>query len=281
MMCTSRMTKIVLSIAAMFIGAAAALAQDGMARGKVTVTNNPSLFLDTWQVMQDLKVAQELQAFLAPLRLPRDLNIDIVDCGAKEVPFVSGQPVKICNELIREIEETARKISPNDQDDQARLIIGAFIQTALHKTAYGVLDVLQVPVWGREHDAADRLAALIMVQFGEDIERVTMSATLDLFKWSSNQKNSGKTWTGSAFADQASPEAQRYFNYLCIAVVADYPNFGGAIEKSIIPPGRAHTCLAEYRQIVDAFNLRIMPYVDADALVKVRATQWLGWVPEK
>ena len=177
-MCTSRMTKIVLSIAAMFIGTAAALAQDGMARGKVTVTNNPSLFLDTWQVMQDLKVAQELQAFLAPLRLPRDLNIDIVDCGAKDVPFVSGQPVKICNELIREIEETAKKISPNDQDDQARLIVGAFIQTALHKTAYGVLDVLQVPVWGHEYDAADRLAALIMVQFGEDIERVSMSATL-------------------------------------------------------------------------------------------------------
>ena len=120
MMCTSRMAKIVLSIAAMFIGATAALAQDGMARGKVTVTNNPSLFLDTWQVMQDLKVAQELQAFLAPLRLPKDLNIDIVDCGAKDVPFVSGQPVKICNELIREIEETAKKISPNNQDDQAK-----------------------------------------------------------------------------------------------------------------------------------------------------------------
>ena len=35
------------------------------------------------------------------------------------------------------------------------------------------------------------------------------------------------------------------------------------------------------KQIRKAFNLRIMPYVDAELLIKARATPWLTWKPGK
>ena len=38
---------------------------------------------------------------------------------------------------------------------------------------------------------------------------------------------------------------------------------------------RAERCQKEFEQVRMAFNLRIMPHVDPDILVKVRAIQWL------
>jgi len=44
-------------------------------------------------------------------------------------------------------------------------------------------------------------------------------------------EKSEKTWTGSQFADVNSPEAQRYFNYLCMAYGGDPVNFAYLAEK--------------------------------------------------
>jgi hypothetical protein len=45
-------------------------------------------------------------------------------------------------------------------------------------------------------------------------------------------------------------------------------------KQPIIPKNRANRCNDEYTQVRSAFNLRIMPYVDPDLLIKLRATQW-------
>jgi hypothetical protein len=253
--------------------------------GKITVSYEPSVFLGLQTRLQQRQVLQELAQFLSPLRLPRNLEIRTQDCGAQHRPYVTGGPVAICYELINQIEQTAAKIAPQNQTEQQRVLMGSFIEIALHETAHAIFDILQVPIWGRAEDAADRLAALIMVEFGEDMERTAIIGTVELFEYSAN---TGKTWTGSDFADTGSPDAQRYYNYLCIGAAADPLNFGNWMDaewvdksKSIIPKDRADDCDHEYQQIRKAFNLRIMPYVDADAVTAVKATQWLNWVPGK
>jgi hypothetical protein len=263
-------------LTAPLIAAAPASAQSVPSTGNVTIEYGPSTFTGVAARLKKRKVLEELQAFLAALRLPKDLKITARDCGAQSLPYPPGGPVTICYDLINLIEQQAIKIYPQNNGSQAIIVIGATIQALLHETAHGILDVLQVPIWGREDDAADRLAALMMMQFGEDLEKITIYGTTTLFK---SLAASQKTWTGSDFADAASPDAQRYYNYLCIAAGADIALFGGALVDGTIPSFRAGACAYEYDQIKKAFDLRIMPYIDADALVKVRATQWLDWKP--
>jgi hypothetical protein len=254
-------------------------------KARITYQYEPSVFLGLQTRMQQRQVLQELAQFLSPLRLPRDLKLVTQDCGAQTRPYVTGGPVTICYELINQIEQAAAKIAPQDQAEQQRVLTGSVIEVALHETAHAIFDILQVPIWGREQDAADRLAALIMVEFGEDMERTAIIGAAELFEYSAK---TGKTWTGSDFADTGSPDAQRYYNYLCIGAAADTLNFGNWLDaewvdksKSIIPKDRADHCAREYEQIRAAFNLRIMPYVDADALTAVKATKWLNWAPGK
>jgi Putative metallopeptidase len=214
------------------------------------------------------RVLEQLRVFLAPLRLPRKLTVNVDECGTAML-----QPqgtVIICYEVIDQIEKIAAKADPVMRD---RVLIGAFVQAAFHETAHAVFDILQVPVWGRANDAADRLAAFIMVHFGEDVAMQTILGTAEFFRLS------GRTWTGSEFAEVNSPEAQRFFNYLCIAVGGAPQSFAFLVnpkekEEQLLPDRRAERCRGEFAQVRQAFNLRIMPHVDPDLLVKVRAIQW-------
>src|SRR5215471_21103671 len=158
------------------------------------------------------RVLEQLKVFLAPLRLPRKLTVNVDECGAPMREYQPQGPVVICYEVIDQIEKIAAKADANGRE---RVLVGAFIQAAFHETAHAVFDILQIPVWGRANDAADRLAAFIMVNFGEDVALQTILGTADFFRLSD------RTWTGSEFAEVNSPEAQRFFQYLCIA-------FGGA-----------------------------------------------------
>jgi len=216
------------------------------------------------------RVLEQLRVFLAPLRLPRKLTVNVDECGASMREYQPQGPVIICYEVIDQIEKVAAKADPVVRD---RVLIGAFVQAAFHETAHAVFDILQVPVWGRANDAADRLAAFIMVQFGEDVAMQTILGTATFFRLS------GRTWTGSEFAEVNSPEAQRFFNYLCIAIGGAPKTFDFLVnpkdkEEQLLPDRRAERCKAEFEQVRMAFNLRIMPHVDPDILVKVRAIQW-------
>ena len=217
------------------------------------------------------RVLEQLRVFLAPLRLPRKLTVNVEECGAPMREYKPQGPVIICYEVIDQIEKIAAKADANVRE---RVLVGAFIQAAFHETAHAVFDILQIPVWGRANDAADRLAAFIMVSFGEDVAMQTILGTADFFRLS------GRTWTGSEFAEANSPDAQRFFNYLCIAVGGAPKTFDFLVnpkeqEEQLLPDRRAERCQGEFEQVRMAFHLRIMPHVDPDILVKVRAIQWL------
>jgi hypothetical protein len=231
-------------------------------------------FRPIYDRLKQRAVLEELRVLLTPLRLPRPLLVRTAQCGTLTLPYKPGGPATVCYEMVEAVENLVVQHT-QDQALRQTVISGAFIEMVLHETARGIFDILQVPIWGREHDAADRLAALIMTQFGEDVTRVAILGTSNLFMWSERK------WTGSDFSDIASPEYQRFFNYVCIAYVAAPLDFGDLDDRGILPKRRAQRCEGEYEQIRKAFNLRIMPYVDPELLIKIRSTNWLKWNPTR
>jgi len=211
---------------------------------------------------------EELRQFLAPLRLPHKLLVQTGECGATYVPYAYG-PVTICYEYLDQIERLAPVDVSADGVTRANAIAGAFVQVALHQVADAVFNNLQIPIWGREEDAADKLAGFIMMQFGTDVALRTLTGTDYFFEASDH------TWTGVDFSDERSTEDQRFYNYLCVAYGGDPKTFGYVVQKNILPSSRASDCALEYAELTYAFNTTLMPYVDPVLLAKVRATSWL------
>ncbi|MBO0755702.1 MAG: hypothetical protein J2P54_07560 [Bradyrhizobiaceae bacterium] len=222
------------------------------------------------------EVLEQFGQFLVPLRLPRKLVIQFDECGAVTRPYRPGGPVTVCYELVDKIQQTATRVDP---DLRELVLVGTIIQAIFHETAVAVFDVLQVPIWGRREDAADRLAGFLMVEFGPELAKRLIIGTAIFFK------ESGKTWTGSQFADASAPEAQRFYNYLCMAYGSEPKTFSSFVEDEsggfALPRGRAGLCKNEFEQVRKAFNLRIMPYVDPDLLVRIRAKPWLLFASTK
>jgi hypothetical protein len=217
-----------------------------------------------WQVLE------QFGQFLVPLRLPRKLVVQFDECGAFTRPYRPEGPVTVCYELVDKIEGIAAKVQPELRD---LVLVGTIIQAVFHETAIAVFDVLRVPVWGRRDDAADRLAGFLMVEFGPELAKRLIIGTAVFFK------ESGKTWTGSQFADASAPEAQRFYNYLCMAYGSEPKTFSSFVQAEsggdfVLPSSRARHCTNEFEQVRKAFDLRIMPYVDPDLVVQIRAKPW-------
>ena len=221
-------------------------------------------------VLVKSQALEELGVFLSPLRLPADLNIRADACGgALRRPYnATTKTATICYEMIARILAVAK--AQTDATDQQRnqAIIGTTVEALFHESAYGLFDLLDVPIWGRIDDAADRLTAFVMTQFGEDNARTTILGSALFFNWSA------RTWTGKDFASVESPEAQRFYNFLCIAYGADPIAFDNLKTNGALPEYRSAQCEKEYQQVRKAFDLRVMPFIDADLLIKARARKW-------
>src|SRR5262249_40095729 len=156
-----------------------------------------------------------------------------------------------------------------------------------HDVALGVFDMLEIPVWGREEDAADHVAAFLMLQFGTDVARKTVLGTAYFLNRLDNTlRNGGNLLPYDLTYIGGTPPTvrQRYYNILCMAIGSDPVSFAAFVRSATtitdVPewrclprPGEASR---EYAQVKDAFIKTILdPYVDPELLKKVNATPWL------
>jgi hypothetical protein len=223
------------------------------------------------------RVLEDLRAFLSPLRLPRKIQVKLDQCGATTARYKPGGPVTICYEYVSAFEETAPEATieigglPFTQEDA---LVGAFVHGVLHEVARAVFDVLEIPVWGGETHAADRVAGYIMFQFGEKAAYRTLVGT-SWFMAQSGQMTSGMpSGDFSAIAREDSGMLQRFYNTLCIALGGDSEKF--AFLTKTLPEERAKSCRADYLQLQQSFADTFMSHVDRELLKKVQATDWLG-----
>ena len=181
----------------------AALVENSQIEPRYVRPSNPR-YLAIYDRLVKRRVLEELKQFMAALRLPRKFVVQVDTCGGESRPYTPGGAATVCYELVDRIETLAAQRAGGDANLHDMVVTGAFIQALLVETSHAVFDVLKVPIWGRESDAADRLAALIMLQFGEDTATTAVLGTAQLFQWSN------KTWTGRDFASANSPNAQRF-----------------------------------------------------------------------
>jgi Putative metallopeptidase len=231
------------------------------------------------QRLKQLHVLETLQAFLAPLRLPEKLMVKVDECGgALTTPYRPQGPVTICYEYVALIEANrpthgyvyfGRGI-PTLTENKA--IIGPFVELVLQQVAYAVFDILQIPIWGRMDEAADNVGAFISLEFGKDVALTTILGNA----WFLAQR--GVIGAGY-FSDPVRPtEAQRFYNFLCIAYGGWPDLFRFLIDDFNLPKGRADGCRSEYRQLRRSFRQTIMPHVDRELLKVVQAKK--DWLPK-
>jgi hypothetical protein len=226
-----------------------------------------------YEQLQELRFLENLQEFLSPVRLPRMLLVKVEGCDDDANAWYENNEIIVCYEYIDQLwktmpaETTAAGVAPVDA------LVGPLFDTCLHEFAHAIFDMLRVPVFGREEDAADQVSAYIMLHLGKAEARRLIGGVAYAYKTEVDAATAPLGMT--QFADVHGTPAQRYYDVLCIAYGADAQLFGDFVEKGYLPKERAEDCKDEYRQVAYAYEQLIGPHIDTGLAKEVFDKSWL------
>ncbi len=243
-------------------------------------------FEPIYERLKSRKVLETLRQFLAPLKLKdgKKLLVKFDQCGgASYARYKRSGPATICYEFVEQVERLAPTAPvhliqtqghPPVKPDAA--LVGPVVQALIHEVAVAAFDILEIPVWGRHDDAADRVAALVLLQFSKfDLAWNTVVGTAWFL--------AGSALAPPDMADVRGVTAQRYYTTLCLAYGGNRKMFAGfvAFERDNSPAAgdlpniRARGCPEEYNVLRHAFTTSIAPHLDQDLLRRVQAVKWI------
>lgn len=130
-----------------------------------------------------------------------------------------------------------------DDEAAAAFVRSNIIATFYHELGHALIDVLQLPVLGREEDAADTLSALLIHSiWDEDAATAIVYDTSAAFAMYDAEAEGYET----AYADTHGLDLQRYYNLVCLFYGAN-PEVREDVAKELeLPVERAEGCPDEF-----------------------------------
>lgn len=126
-----------------------------------------------------------------------------------------------------------------------------------HEIGHGLVDIYQLPITGKEEDAVDQFASIVMLETWESgSDAVGSAATY----WDASWEASGPV-TKDQFADEHSLDLQRFYTIVCLTYGYDTDSNSFLVEEEILPQERSSFCPYEYQKVYDSWIVLLEPYL--------------------
>ena len=226
-----------------------------------------------YQLLKDKRALERLQDIFSPFRLPIDLTLRAIGCDGVSNAWYHRPNVSVCYEYLVEIVQSMPKETTPDGVTPADAVMGQFFYVYAHELGHAMFDILSIPIFGDEEDAADHFAGYLMLQFGkEQAQGLIKGAAYSYKKYLQNPEVTAPL---VAFSDIHAAPAQRFFNLICLAYGADPVLFAEVVDKNLLPKARSSNCGREHHQVAFAFQEGIRPHLDEQLEQKVMDKTWL------
>lgn len=139
-------------------------------------------------------------------------------------------------------------VNLDEGDDTALFVVGNTLFAVYHELGHALIDLLDLPVIGREEDAADGFAAMMMIPPHPDhIRDELIVAVADGWRLQSDEvatlADQGPLW------DEHTLDEQRYFAVICWMVGSDQEGFFDLAEESGMPLQRIEACADDFERM--------------------------------
>lgn len=134
------------------------------------------------------------------------------------------------------------------------------VSTFYHELGHALIDTLDLPVLGREEDAADTLSVLLLDEIWEPDSALALAQNTAL-AWGLSAAQSDED--EPSFWDVHGHDLQRYYNTVCLWYGADPDQRGEFASDFDLPSARAETCAEEYQQAWGSWFAYLQDAVDA------------------
>ncbi len=134
-------------------------------------------------------------------------------------------------------------------DEQVAFVESNLLGIFYHELGHALIDLLDLPIFGQEEDAADVLSVFLIDAFYEEDAAVSMAYDT-AFGFLGEAENAGDI----AFWDVHGPDLQRYYNLVCLFYGANPDDRSDVADDLGLPQDRAEWCPDEYDQAAHSWG---------------------------
>jgi hypothetical protein len=221
-------------------------------------------------LLKDNQALERVREVLVAVRWPRTLRLELKGCDGEANAWYGDAAVTVCYEYLDDMWKSANSARRPAAISREDAFVGPMADVFLHEAAHALFDLLNIPLLGREEDAADQLAAYYVLQFPREVKRgliigAAYAYASELKVRSARDLTRRRLEVGRhiTYSDEHGTPAQRLYNLLCIAYGSDKELFADVVTKGFLPEERAEICEDEYRQIDHAYRSLIAPHLDS------------------
>lgn len=231
---------------------------------------------EIYREVRERRVLEGLRNLVSDLRLPRTLTLRMAGCGGEPNAWYvpRERTVTVCYDYIRDVRERAPSTVTPDGLTRQAAIFGGLAQVFLHEVGHALFDILDIPVLGREEDAADQFAALVVLRLPPAKARRVIDGGAHLFR----SFTAEETAVQAVLADSHGLFAQRLYNLLCLAYGSDRRAFAYLVDRASLPSERAVECAAEYGQAADAMDRMLYRHLRGARLGRGQIRRAFRWI---
>jgi hypothetical protein len=192
--------------------------------------------------------------------LPEDLAVRGVN-GFGPGPFYNPKDKSITYPYLFStlVFNTLGQLNPNWSQYRLGQGVGAVNSMVFeHEFAHALIDAYNLPVLGREEDAADDLAVLLLIPAKGGDQFITDAASF----WAALSERQ-RVPQLSDYADVHSFDLQRAFSMLCLLAGSSKEHFQEVAAMRVLPDSRLATCRSEFQQKAQSYEDVLDPHVSA------------------
>lgn len=186
-------------------------------------------------------------------RFPQAVNVVWTECGSANASWDGRGNLLMCYEMAELLKSLFSK-RVKDRKQLAVAVMSSLMFVFLHELGHGLIAMYDLPSRGREEDAADQLAGLVLIAAGDSgLEIATRGA--QFFRLLSLPSSK------IPFSDEHALDAQRYYNLLCLVYGSNPDRLESLVGRDKLPASRARRCPREYSKVATAWGSLLDPHL--------------------
>lgn len=190
--------------------------------------------------------------------LPADVPVVLRECGEVNAFYdPENREISLCYEMVEDLSEMFFADAETDEEieEAGTSVANATVFTLYHELGHALIDLYDLPVTGREEDAVDQLATMILLEGGDEGENAAIDGANSFVSEEETELEDLSFW------DEHSLDDQRFYNILCWIYGKNPEDYEYLVEDETLPADRAQRCPGEYARMAKSWDKLLSPYV--------------------
>ncbi|MFL6156491.1 MAG: DUF4344 domain-containing metallopeptidase [Marmoricola sp.] len=226
--------------------------------GAIATQENISPQALSEEILKDGEVEGVADGFSKSFEIPTDLQVHLSSEQGSPHYDPATRTVTIYYDFAALTGDIIKASQPSISDDDLGKQWAAVNDFVLvHELAHAFVDVLDIPVTGREEDAADGMATFFFTDFVPHGAEYAFAAA---HFFAALQDYQGSP-DAAQFADEHSLSIQRAGDIACKVAGSSEDNMNAIAQLGVLPDARLARCPDEYKQMSDAWRALLKPHL--------------------